>query len=208
MFVATASREVRRRLGTLVEAALDRVFDEPLDVPTGSEARRQLEERSGEAWTPAGLAAVDWAVARAARMGVLGRVGRRVAGRTGARVAGRALLPLSMALEVGLTARRGVHELQVLASFLIARFREAGVAFELELVRRAVTALYLQPGASPDLSRSGADLTASIARRWATQAVPGLGFGQTRENRRRVRAVERLEIGRLAEEWARVPSRP
>jgi hypothetical protein len=186
----------------LVDASLDRIFDEPLDVPTAAEARRQLEEHAVESWGPAGLAAVDWAVVRAARSGVVGRLSRRVASRTGAKLAGMALLPLSVALDVGLAARRGVHELQVLASYLIARLRSADLPVDPDLVRRAVTALYLQPSAPPDLSRSAPDLTTAVARHWAVRAVPGLGLGHKRDSRRRVRALERLDLARLLDDWS------
>ena len=101
-----------------------------------------------------------------------------------------------LATEVGFAARAGRRELQVLASYLIHRLREAGLPVERELVRRAATALYLEPRRRPDLRQPASQLVAAVARRWATEIVPGFGR-RSRHTTDRIRAVERLDLAQL-----------
>jgi hypothetical protein len=124
-------------------------------------------------------------------------LGRRVAGKAGSKIVGRAALPLAVALDVGLAARNGVQELQVLASYLIARLRQAGLPVDRDLVRRVTTGVYLRPHAEVDLQRPAPQLAAAVARRWTTGAVPGLRRRAKHHARRRIRAIEQLDLREL-----------
>jgi hypothetical protein len=195
--VGDVPRWLSQQLSRTVEAALDRVFDEPLDVPTAEAALAQIESRSESGFPPALSGAAEWAALKAARGAMAGRLGRRVAGKAGSKIVGRAALPLAVALDVGLAARNGVQELQVLASYLIARLRQAGLPVDRDLVRRVTTGVYLRPYAEVDLRRPAPQLAAAVARRWATGAVPCLRRRAKHHARRRIRAIEQLDLRRL-----------
>jgi hypothetical protein len=188
---------VAQRLTKAVDRMLDRVFDEPLDVPTAEEARVQIEKRPDSNWPSALSGAAEWAAVRLARGKLAARLGGRVAGSAGSKIVGRAAIPVTVAVDVGLTARDGLLELQVLASYLIARLRQAGLAIDRDLVRRVATSIYLQPDAQPNLQRSSAQLVAAVARRWASGAVPGLRPHRRRHSRRRIDAIAELDLHQL-----------
>jgi hypothetical protein len=199
--VAQLQRAVRS-LGGLVDAAIDRVFDEPLQIENQAEALAVLSDRDDSTALRTALnGASDWAIARFARRAVLPRLGGRLARSAGTKAAGRIALPVTLSLEVGMAARGGVRELQVMASLLIARLRRAGLPVERDLVRRTTMALYLRPGRRPDLRQGGGQLGVAVARRWLMRAVPGLGRHRSRDVAARVRAVERLDLQRLVRSW-------
>jgi hypothetical protein len=129
------------------------------------------------------------------------RTASRVGGRLGTKAAGRVALPVGAALELGLASREGVKELQVLASFLIARLRADGHPVDRELVRRATLAIYLEPHRPPDLRAPVHRRTLAVARRWSVDAVPLAGRGQGSRTQARVDAVARLDTARLIHAW-------
>jgi len=185
----------------MVDAVLDSVFDEPLDVRSAAEAQQLLRHQGDPSRWGIPAAAAEWSLARRLATGAATlRGGRRLAAKFGSKTAGRAVLPLTLATEVGLAARVGRRELQVLASYLIHRLREAGLPVERDLVRRAVTALYLEPRRRPDLGRSGPALAGAVARRWIGEIVPGFGR-RSRQINDRIRAVERLDLRQLVADW-------
>jgi len=203
-----AAQRARLYLSGLVEAAVDRVFFEPLDVANEAEALALLSDREdGSRMRAAMLGATEWAFARFARRRLLPRLGGKVALWTGGKTAGKVILPVTLSIEVTLAARDGVRELQVLGSFLMSRLRAAGLPVEGDLVRRATTSLYLYPGRRPDFRRSGAQLATTVARRWLLAAVPGLGRRRMRDTTARVRAVDRLDVHDLMQAW-RAGARP
>ena len=204
-----AAQRARQYLSGLVEAAIDRVFFEPLDVSTEAEALALLADREdGSRLRAAMLGASEWALARYARRKLLPRLGTKVAVWTGGKTAGKVILPITLSIEVTLAARDGVRELQVLGSFLMSRLRAEGLPVERDLVRRATTSLYLYPGRGPDLQRSGVQLARAVARRWLLAAVPGFGRRRARDTTARVRAVARLDLHHLVHAWRKAGAHP
>jgi hypothetical protein len=199
---------VRDRTQELVDAALDRVFAEPLPVPDAATARALLADDR----LLADSAEVGQRLTRFAVVGapVVLSVWRRV-GPT-ARLAGRvtpggrsvrmalALVPATAAL-IG-SARHGVHELQVLASLLVGRFRAAGITPDRGLVRAVTLSVYLDPGRPPDLDTRVTNSSTSLARRWITRTIPWWFHGDpTKKTNRRIKAIEALDLDALHRTW-------
>ena len=149
--------QVQARTQDLVDAALDRVFAEPLSVPDGATARNLLADdrlvvdsaEVGQRLSRFAVVAAPIALSVWRRVGPAARVAGRVTpGGRGVRLA-LAAVPATTAL-VG-SARHGVHELQVLASLLVARLRAAGLPADRGLVRAVTVSVYLDPTRPPDL---------------------------------------------------------
>jgi hypothetical protein len=185
------ARAVRARdLATnVIDSTLDRVFAAPLDVRSAAEAMAVLEPQSGTSPLRRGA---EWAAARTAA-----RVGTKL----GSRAAGRVALPIGVAMELGLATREGVKELQVLASFLLARLRADGHPVDGELIRRATLAIYLEPRQPPDLRVPVQRRSLAVARRWSVDAIPLTGRAQASRTRARVDAIARLDTRHLVDAW-------
>jgi hypothetical protein len=172
-----------------VDSALDRVFSAPLDVRSTAEAMAMLEPQPG---TGALRRGAEWAATRTAA---------RVGAKLGSRAAGRVALPIGVAVELGLATREGVKELQVLASYLLARLRADGHPVDRELVRRATLAIYLEPRRPPDLRAPVQRRSLAVAKRWSVDALPLTGRAQASRTRARVDAVANLDTHRLVVGW-------
>ena len=142
------------RSRAVVDGALDRVFAEPYAVATPEEFERLMLEHHGS-HGPGGLASAG-AIAAFVRSSTpiaeralkYARVGSNAAGKTpfvGAKAMKYAVMAIPVALSLTSSARRGVHELQVLASFLIGRFRAEGIEPDRALVRALTIAVTLDP---------------------------------------------------------------
>ena len=134
------------------------------------------------------------------RVGPAARVAGRVTpGGRSVRVA-LAVVPATTAL-VG-SARHGVHELQVLASLLVAWLRAAGLPADRGLVRAVTVSVYLDPGRPPDLDTRVTTSSATLARRWILRTIPWWFHGDpARKTDKRVRAIEGLDLQRLHDTW-------
>jgi len=196
-----------------VSTVLDRVFDAPLDIRSASEARQALRTRQ-PSWISGVLATkgIEWALAR----GAASRLGTRVVHGVGVKVGRRYVLPVTVAVDVASGARDGLREMQILASFLMARLEAEGLPVERDLVRRTTCSLYLHPLAPPDFTRSAASLSRAIGQRWAAHAVPVPGSKKRRRNdaEGRIDALARLDVARVVQTYRRqrpiiidVPSR-
>ena len=73
-----------------------------------------------------------------------------------------------------------------------------------ETVRRAVLAVYLEPGHRPDLRIPLHRRTLHLARRWTFNTLPLTGRHQASLVRRRVDTMAGLYLSVLLEDWARV----
>lgn len=191
-----AGDAAREQLATLIESALDRLLDAPLDIRDAQEALYAINPSDpAVASAPAVRRAAEWGLARMA-----GRVGSRFGGK----VAGRAAVPVTVAVEYGLAARDGIRELQVLGSFLVNRLRAEGHPVDRDLVRRTVLAVYLDPTVRPDLRVPPHRRALRVARRWALNSLPLTGRRQLDQTRRRVDTMAGLYLSVLLEDWARV----
>jgi len=199
----------------VVDRALDHVFDEPYHVTTPEDFERLMTDQHGGGG-PGALANasavavfVRSATPVAERVFKYARVGSNAAGKTGfapARVAKYTLAAIPIAMSLTGTARRGVHELQVLASYLVHRFRAAGVDPDRGLVRALTVAIARDPDRRPQLDTSAGRASAGIGAQWVMRS---LGKDTTSAARDRARAqlaaVERLDLTDVAAEWAERP---
>jgi hypothetical protein len=105
---------------------------------------------------------------------------------------------VSTALSVGMTARRGLRELQVVAALVDHRI-EAGTGelADPDLVRAVAVALYLDPLLAP-APAPGRLRLGRVGRRWAVRGVLGLDTGGAA---RALAAAERLDGAAQAARW-------
>jgi len=192
----SATGTARDQLVALIENALDRLLDAPLDIRNAHEALHAINPTDpAVAAAPAVRRAAEWGIAR-----VAGRIGTRYGGK----LAGRMAVPVTAAVEYGLAARDGIRELQVLGSFLVNRLRTEGHPVDRELVQRTVLAVYLDPAVRPDLRVPPHRRALRVARRWAMNSLPLTGRRRMDLTRRRVDTVAGLYLSVLLEDWARV----
>jgi hypothetical protein len=208
---------VTARVRALVDGALDRVFDEPFDVRTAQE----LEDLVAAGPTGGGAAPTATAVtAFVAAATPMARRALALATKS-SKVATKAPLPSSKAVKIGLasipvamrlstTSRRGVRELQLLASYLVTRFRAAGVDVAPGLVRSLTLSLYLDPARRPSLDLPGGRAAGAVARQWVLRSLGGDAESAVRARaRRQAEAIDRLDLVALAVQWAQQhPSPP
>jgi len=190
------------------------VFNEPFDVRTPEELEHLMAE--GPIGSGPGPAATSLGAFVAAAT-PLARRTLRVA-TASSKVAGKAPLPSSKAIRWGIasipiavrvstTSRRGVREIQLLASYLMSRLRAVGVAPERGFVRALTVALYVDPARRPDLEMSGSRSMGAIARQWILRALGGDAESAIRTRaRRQAQAIDRLDLPALAAEWRAGPA--
>jgi len=202
---------VTARVRALIDGALDRVFDEPFDVRTG----RQLEELVAEG--PGRMGGAPSATTLTAFVAAATPMARRALALAtkSSKVATKTPLPSSKALKVGLasipvamqlstTTRRGVRELQLLASYVMTRLRGAGVAPDPGLVRSLTLSLYLDPARRPALEVPGGRAAAAVARQWVLRSLGGDAESAVRARaRHQAEAIDRLDLAALGAQWAR-----
>lgn len=193
------SRRLRDQVRALVDSALDRVFDEPLEIRSNDEfARAMLEHPSGaRAGAAAGALAGFVALARpAAERGL--RI-LRTSGKApvpAAKAAKYAAIALPVTITLASTARRGVRELQVIASYVIHKLRDEGVDPGRDTVRALALSLYLDPERPPDRTLTPGRAAGRLTRAWALRS---LGADSDVAVHRRTRALldafDRLDCG-------------
>ncbi len=199
------------RVRAIVDRALDRVFAEPFDVRTAGEFEDLV------ATSPIGQAPGPTATSVTAFVAAATPIARRAlatASKSG-KVAGKVPLPSARAVKIGLasipiamrlgtTTRRGVRELQLLASFLITRLRDAGIQPDPGFVRSLTLSLYLDPARRPVLDVPGGRAAGGIARQWVLRSLGGDADSAVRARaRRQAEAIDRLDLNALAKQWSR-----
>jgi hypothetical protein len=207
---------VTARVRALIDGALDRVFDEPFDVRTAEEFEDLV------AIGPTGVGAAPAATTLTAFVAAATPMARRalaVATKSG-KFASKAPLPSSKAFKVGLasipvalrlstTSRRGVRELQLLASYVINRLRGAGVDPDHGLVRSLTLSLYLDPARRPALEIPTGRAAGGVARQWVLRSLGGDAESAVRARaRRQAEAIDRLDLTALGVQWAERHRRP
>ena len=200
--------QVRDRTQELVDSALDRIFAEPLDVPDAGTALRLLsDDRLIEDSEDVGARMARFAmVSLPVALSVWRRVGPsvRLAGRVtpGGRGVRLALAAVPMTTGLISSARHGVHELQVLASLLVARLRAVGLPADRGLVRALVLSVYLNPSRTPDLDTRVANSSSALARGWILRAIPYVWHPNAeKRSARRIKAIETLDLALLHQTW-------
>ena len=121
-----------------------------------------------------------------------------------ARGAGRfaripSVLVASTALAAGMTVRRGVRELQVIAALIEHRIEQAtGQRADPALVKALAVAVYRDPKHEPEPSRNGLRL-APLGIRWALRGAIGRDTGSAAS--RALDAADRLDAAAQAARW-------
>lgn len=207
---------VTARVRALIDGALDRVFDEPFDVRTAEEFEDLV------AMGPTGVGAAPAATTLTAFVAAATPMARRalaVATKSG-KFASKAPLPSSKAFKVGLasipialrlstTSRRGVRELQLLASYVINRLRGAGVDPDHGLVRSLTLSLYLDPARRPALEIPTGRAAGGVARQWVLRSLGGDAESAVRARaRRQAEAIDRLDLAAVGAQWAQRHRQP
>ena len=208
--------QITTRVRALIDGALDRVFDEPFDVRSGEELEDLVA--IGPVAAGPGPAATSLAAFVAAATPMARRV-LTMASRS-SKVATKAPLPSTKALKIGLasipialrlstTTRRGVRELQLLASYVITRLRATGVDPEPGLVRSLTLSLYVDPARRPSLETPGGRTAGGVARQWVLRSLGGDAESAVRARaRRQAEALDRLDLTALGVQWAQRHRRP
>jgi hypothetical protein len=200
----------------LIDGALERVFDEPFDVRSGQE----LEDLVAAG--PAGGGAAPTATTVTAFVAAATPMARRALALAtkSSKVATKTPLPSSKAFKVGLasipvalrlstTSRRGVRELQLLASYVISRLRAVGVRPDPGLVRSLTLSLYLDPARRPTLEAPGGRAAGAVARQWVLRSLGGDAESAVRSRaRRQAEALDRLDLVEIGAQWARRRTTP
>jgi hypothetical protein len=199
------------RVRAVVDGALDRVFDEPFDVRSAEE----LEDLVAAG--PVGVGAAPAATTLTAFVAAATPIARRalaMATKSG-KLASKTPLPSSKAFKVGIasipvamrlstTARRGVREVQLLASYVITRLRHAGVDPDPGLVRSLTLSLYLDPARRPTLEPPSGRAAGGVARQWVLRSLGGDAESAVRARaRRQAEALDRLDLTQIGWQWAR-----
>jgi hypothetical protein len=141
-----------QQVETLLDRLVARAVDDPLDVHSVDDARARLEEAPRGAGGTA-----TWVAALA------GRTKRTISFR------GRAI-PLTMAAKLGsevvASFRLGAYELEVLASLLVHRLRDAGRTVDPRTVQRLTVNAYVWPRRGADVARRRQVAPASLGGLW------------------------------------------
>ena len=107
---------------------------------------------------------------------------------------------VSTAVSTGMTVRRGIRELQVVAALLDHRLEQAtGAIPDPELVQALTVALYRDPRHVPRPEPGHLRLV-PVARRWALRGALGRDTGPAAA--RALAAAERLDVAAQAARWA------
>jgi hypothetical protein len=129
----------------------------------------------------------------------------RIARRSGRFVPIPSVFLVSTALSAGMTARRGLRELQVVTALVNHRIEQGtGELADPALVRAVAVALYLDPLLAPEPSRGRLRL-ARVGRRWAVRGVLGRDTGGAA---RALAAAERLDGAAQAARWDEAAADP
>jgi hypothetical protein len=193
----------------LIDHALARVFDEPYDIRTPDDFERVMVEGAGTA-SLVSTGAIAAMVARATPW-----VERALPIASKSAKAGKAVpavryvvMALPIAMQVSTAIRHGLRELQVLASYLIRRFRDEGIEPSRDLVTAIALSLALDPDRRPDVRLTPGRAGPGLVRRWLLRSLGQDTHGAVRRRARTdLAAIERIDLRALAEEWGQEPPR-
>ena len=206
-----ATQRLNQQSRALVDRALDRVFDEPYAVLSDEDFERLMSEHHHGGGGPGLLASaggvaafVRSATPVAERLLKYARVGSSAAGKAymPAKVAKYTLAIVPIAMSLTGTTRRGIYELQVLASFLMYRFRAAGIEPDRGLVRALTLSIARSPDRRPQLDDRAARAGAGIGTQWVMRSVGKDSPSVVRKRARaQLAAVDRLDLAEVARQW-------
>ena len=188
----------------LVDSALDRVFDEPFDVRSDTDFERILLEPASTGRPGAAASALAGFVAMATpfaeRTLRIVRTGSK-APIPAAKAAKYAAIAVPIGVQLSSTVRRGVRELQALASFIIWRLRDEGIEPERAFVRALTVSLYIDADRRPNLHIPPRRAATSLSRVWIFRAIGTDSESHVfKRGQAWVAALDRLDLAALARE--------
>ena len=195
-------KRITEQVRALVDGALDRVFDEPFDIRSDADFLRvvlaPLSNAGRTGATASALAGfVTMITPFAERTLRLLRTGAK-APLPGVKAAKYAAVAVPIGVQLSTTVRRGVRELQAIASYLVHELRTQGIEPDRDLVRGLTLSLYLDPDRRPHLTADPRRVALSLSRVWVLRA---LGTDSEQHVRRRgeawIQAIERLDLREL-----------
>ena len=192
---AGAMRGLLGAVTGLYDRAVDSMLATPHAVPTAHEALRLLDDRQRD------TAHLGEQIGKVAVLAV--PVVRRLqSAQRLARLPGVRRLPwLASATTVAATATaltRGVHDIQIIGSFVATRLEATGRPVDAELVKRITVQLYLSPSSPVRLDQKVGP--SRLLRRWLVRGA--LGRDSKRAAEKAVSAVSRLDVTAVAQAWA------
>ena len=193
-----ASAQLTDRARRMVDSALDRVFNEPYEIHSEDDfVRVMTEHRATMSFASAG--ALAGFVERALPLAKLStKAGKKIP----MPAIKYTLAAIPIAMQLGNSVRHGVREVQVLASYLIHRLREAGVEPRRGLVTALALSISLDPERRPDLGLTPARAGAGLARLWIMRSMrTESGKAVGRRARSEAGAVDRLDLRAVSKEW-------
>ena len=221
----------RARGASGLERTLDRIFDEPFDVPDAATAVRLLSGAEPPPMNALGrylegqvlvriAAQVTKLAARSRAAGLAARAlpvamtetsattaaaaagGAAMSTATSMGAAALAAAAVAAATRTTRTVRRGLNDLRVLASYLATRAREQNVTLDKSSLRALTLAAYTDPRRRVDFRFAGSRGAAAVLGRWSRDTA------STPSDTKRihdaddwVNAVDRLDLAALAAEW-------
>ena len=194
----TASAQLTDRARRMVDSALDRVFNEPYEIHSEDDFERVMtQHRATMSFASAG--AIAGFVERALPLAKLStKAGKKIP----MPAIKYTLAAIPIAMQLGNSVRHGVREVQVLASYLIHRLREAGVEPRRGLVTALALSISLDPERRPDIGLTPARAGAGLARLWIMRSVrTESGKSVGRRARSEAAAVDRLDLRAVSKEW-------
>jgi hypothetical protein len=192
------SGQLTERARRMVDRALDRVFDEPYEIHSEDDFERVMSEhRATMSFMSAG--ALAGFVERALPLAKLStKAGKKVP----LPAIKYTIAAIPVAMQLGNSVRHGIREVQVLASYLIHRLRQAGVEPQRGLVTALALSISLDPERRPDLGLTPARAGAGLARLWIMRSMrKESGKSVGRRARSEAAAVDRLDFRAVSKEW-------
>ena len=106
---------------------------------------------------------------------------------------------MPITVQLSTTVRRGVREMQALASYVIGKLREAGVEPERGFVRALTLSLYLDPDRRPNLDLTPGKAAGALSRIWIFRAIGTDSESHVyKRGQAWIAAIERLDLVSLA----------
>ena len=192
------SGQLTERARRMVDHALDRVFDAPYEIHSEDDFERVMSEhRATMSFMSAG--ALAGFVERALPLAKLTtKAGKKVP----MPAIKYTIAAIPIAMQLGNSVRHGIREVQVLASYLIHRLRQAGVEPERGLVTALALSISLDPERRPDLGLTPARAGAGLARLWIMRSMrKESGKSVGRRARSEAAAVDRLDFRAVSKDW-------
>ena len=106
---------------------------------------------------------------------------------------------MPIGVQLSSTVRRGIRELQALASFIIWRLRDEGIEPERSFVRALTVSLYVDPDRRPNLNMPSRRVAGSLTRVWIFRAIGTDSESHVfKRGQAWIAALDRLDLADLA----------